>query len=81
MAHCLSKHWWIKFTKELINFYWFSSSVNLHMCSHVFQGPPGSTGPPGPGTPIMPSPQGEPEVTSTLMTHTPGSFSEQDAEL
>lgn len=54
--------------------------ISLDICSFIFQGPPGSTGPPGPGTPIMPSPQGEPEVTSTLMTDTPGSLSEQDAE-
>jgi len=80
MACCLIKQWWITFTKELINFSWFSSSFHLHICSFIFQGPPGSTGPPGPGTPIMPSPQGEPEVTSTLMTDTPGSLSEQDAE-
>lgn len=25
----------------------------------LLQGPPGSAGPPGPGTPIMPSPQGK----------------------
>jgi hypothetical protein len=80
MAYYFSKDWQVTFTEELINLSDSSSSVHLYICLFIFQGPPGSTGPPGPGTPIMPSPQGEPEVTSTLVTSTPGSLSEQDAE-
>lgn len=36
-------------------------SLCLFSCGSAMfaQGPPGSAGPPGPGTPIMPSPQGE----------------------
>ncbi|XP_059488428.1 single-stranded DNA-binding protein 3 isoform X11 [Neocloeon triangulifer] len=36
----------------------YSSSSPGNYESMRFQAPPGSTGPPGPGTPIMPSPQG-----------------------
>jgi len=42
------------------------------MTFHFLQAPPGSTGPPGPGTPIMPSPQGRrplPRTNKKFLIH------------
>ncbi|XP_059488420.1 single-stranded DNA-binding protein 3 isoform X4 [Neocloeon triangulifer] len=59
----------------------YSSSSPGNYESMRFQAPPGSTGPPGPGTPIMPSPQGSvgPYSPASHRMPTPSPVTRQDS--